>query len=106
MGGPWDSSVSPSPFGLDFGTLDFETSDMTKFQHDLFPFSIMAMMMVDALQRPSVSCVVLKSIPKQLFGECVKMTWLIGIIHLSLMKSQICLISRCLLACNYQYFLL
>ena len=24
-GGPWDSSVSPSPFGLDFGTLDFGT---------------------------------------------------------------------------------
>ena len=22
-GGPWDFSVSPSPFGLDFGTLDF-----------------------------------------------------------------------------------
>ena len=27
MGGPCDSSVSPSPFGLDFGTLDFGTSD-------------------------------------------------------------------------------
>ena len=28
MGGdPWDFSVSPSPFGLDFGTLDFGTSD-------------------------------------------------------------------------------
>ena len=26
-GGPCDFSVSPSPFGLDFGTLDFETSD-------------------------------------------------------------------------------
>ena len=26
-GGPWDFSVSPSPFGLDFGTLDFGTSD-------------------------------------------------------------------------------
>ena len=23
VGGPWDFSVSPSPFGLDFGTLDF-----------------------------------------------------------------------------------
>ena len=22
VGGPWDFSVSPSPFGLDFGTLD------------------------------------------------------------------------------------
>ena len=27
-GGPWDFSVSPSPFGLDFGTLDFGTSDL------------------------------------------------------------------------------
>ena len=27
-GGPWDSSVSPSPFGLDFGTLDFGTSGL------------------------------------------------------------------------------
>ena len=26
-GGPCDFSVSPSPFGLDFGTLDFGTSD-------------------------------------------------------------------------------
>ena len=26
-GGPCDYSVSPSPFGLDFGTLDFGTSD-------------------------------------------------------------------------------
>ena len=25
VGGPWDFSVSPSPFGLDFGTLDFGT---------------------------------------------------------------------------------
>ena len=25
-GGPCDFSVSPSPFGLDFGTLDFGTS--------------------------------------------------------------------------------
>ena len=68
--GPCDFSASPSPFGLDFGTLDFETSDLgsTKFQHDLFPFSIMAMMMVDAIQSPSVSCAVLKSIPKQLFS--------------------------------------
>ena len=28
VGGPCDSSVSPSPFGLDFGTLDFGTSDL------------------------------------------------------------------------------
>ena len=27
-GGPLDFSVSPSPFGLDFGTLDFGTSDL------------------------------------------------------------------------------
>ena len=27
-GGPCDSSVSPSPFGLDFGTLDFGTLDL------------------------------------------------------------------------------
>ena len=27
VGGPWDYCVSPSPFGLDFGTLDFGTSD-------------------------------------------------------------------------------
>ena len=27
VGGPCDFSVSPSPFGLDFGTLDFVTSD-------------------------------------------------------------------------------
>ena len=27
MGGPCDFSVSPSPFGLDFGTLDFGTLD-------------------------------------------------------------------------------
>ena len=27
MGGPCDFSVSPSPFGLDFETLDFGTSD-------------------------------------------------------------------------------
>ena len=27
-GGPCDSSVSPSPFGLDFGTLDIGTSDL------------------------------------------------------------------------------
>ena len=26
-GGPCDYRVSPSPFGLDFGTLDFGTSD-------------------------------------------------------------------------------
>ena len=26
-GGPCDFSVSPSPFGLDFGTLDFGTLD-------------------------------------------------------------------------------
>ena len=26
-GGPCDFGVSPSPFGLDFGTLDFGTSD-------------------------------------------------------------------------------
>ena len=25
-GGPWDFIVSPSPFGLEFGTLDFGTS--------------------------------------------------------------------------------
>ena len=28
VGGPWDFSVSPSPFGLDFGTLAFGTSDL------------------------------------------------------------------------------
>ena len=28
VGGPLDFSVSPSPFGLDFGTLDFGTSDL------------------------------------------------------------------------------
>ena len=28
MGGPCDYCVSPSPFGLDFGTLDFGTSDL------------------------------------------------------------------------------
>ena len=28
MGGLCDFSVSPSPFGLDFGTLDFGTSDL------------------------------------------------------------------------------
>ena len=28
VGGPWDFSVSPSPFGLDFGTLDFGTLDL------------------------------------------------------------------------------
>ena len=28
LGGPCDFSVSPSPFGLDFGTLDFGTSDL------------------------------------------------------------------------------
>ena len=27
VGGPCDFSVSPSPFGLDFGTFDFGTSD-------------------------------------------------------------------------------
>ena len=27
-GGPCDFSVSPSPFSLDFGTLDFRTSDL------------------------------------------------------------------------------
>ena len=27
VGGPYDFSVSPSPFGLDFGTLDFGTLD-------------------------------------------------------------------------------
>ena len=27
-GGPCDFSVSPSPFGIDFGTLDFGTSDL------------------------------------------------------------------------------
>ena len=27
MGGPCDFSVSPSPLGLDFGTLDFGTLD-------------------------------------------------------------------------------
>ena len=28
VGGLCDFSVSPSPFGLDFGTLDFGTSDL------------------------------------------------------------------------------
>ena len=28
-GGPRDFSVSPSPFGLDFGTLDFGNSDLS-----------------------------------------------------------------------------
>ena len=28
VGGPCDFSVSPSPFGLDFGTLDFGTSGL------------------------------------------------------------------------------
>ena len=28
-GGPCDFSVSPSPFGLDFGSLDFGTSDLS-----------------------------------------------------------------------------
>ena len=28
VGGPCDFSVSPSPFGLDFGTSDFGTSDL------------------------------------------------------------------------------
>ena len=28
VGGPCDFSVSPSPLGLDFGTLDFGTSDL------------------------------------------------------------------------------
>ena len=28
VGGPCDFSVSPSPFGLDFGTLDYGTSDL------------------------------------------------------------------------------
>ena len=28
VGGPCDFSVSPSPFGLDFGTLDFGTLDL------------------------------------------------------------------------------
>ena len=27
-GGPCDSSVSPSPFGLDFGNLEFGTLDL------------------------------------------------------------------------------
>ena len=37
-GGPCDFSVSPSPFGLDFGTLDFGTSDsgLTKIEN-LYP---------------------------------------------------------------------
>ena len=28
VGGPCDFSVSPSPFGLDFGTMDSGTSDL------------------------------------------------------------------------------
>ena len=28
VGGPWDFSVSPSPFGLDLGTFDFGTFDL------------------------------------------------------------------------------
>ena len=37
-GGPCDFSVSPSPFGLDFGTLDFGTSDsgLTKLLKIMF----------------------------------------------------------------------
>ena len=40
-GGPCDFGVSPSPFGLDFGTLDFGTSDLgltTKFRYIIFYF--------------------------------------------------------------------
>ena len=35
-GGPCDFSVSPSPFGLEFGTLDFGISDsgLTIHSHD------------------------------------------------------------------------
>ncbi len=32
VGGQWDFSVSPSPFGLDFETLDFGTLDLTIFR--------------------------------------------------------------------------
>ena len=35
VGGPCDFSVSPSPFGLDFGTLDFGTSDLGLTIRDL-----------------------------------------------------------------------
>ena len=36
-GGPCDYSVSPSPFGLDFGTLDFGTLDfgLTIVEHKI-----------------------------------------------------------------------
>ena len=40
VGGLWDSSVSPSPFGLDFGTLDFGTLDLglTICYKEILPF--------------------------------------------------------------------
>ena len=45
MGGPCDYCVSPSPFGLDFGTLDFGTSDLdlTKKEEKghMKPFSLL-----------------------------------------------------------------
>ena len=36
VGGSCDFSVSPSPFGLDFGTLDFGTSDSGLTIEDVF----------------------------------------------------------------------
>ena len=35
VGGPWDFSVSPSSFGLDFGTLDFGLGLDNILQDDL-----------------------------------------------------------------------
>ena len=51
-GGPWDFSVSPSPFGLDFGTLALDLTKMSKhtspfkenirgFNNLLFPNSLL-----------------------------------------------------------------
>ena len=40
-GGPCDFSVSPSPFSLNFGTLDFGTSDLgLTMQWPVLPFSV------------------------------------------------------------------
>ena len=57
VGGPCDFSVSPSPFGLDFGTLDFGTTD-SGLTILYYTFMVYDNSSIDIISNP-VNCLIL-----------------------------------------------
>ena len=55
VGGPYDFGVSPSPFGLDFGTSDFGLG-LDNYQLESTELRIL---LVNQLRRPPFVCIIL-----------------------------------------------